>query len=254
VELRFFARRNFLTGTAALALAFGAYFASIVLLPLWLQQYMGYTATLAGIALAPVGLLAIVLTPLVGRNAQRIDPRLVATTSMVIFAVVALMRGHFTPQADLATIMLPTILQGAAVACFFVPLIAIVNSDLKPGELAAGSGLTQFVRITAGSFATSIVTTFWDHRASLHHAQLAEHLTRYDANATGVFSTMQSAGLSTDQAYAFGNQLINQKAFTMAALDVVDVSAVLLVLLIPVIWMAHRPAAHSAPADAGGAH
>ena len=254
VELRFFARRNFLTGTAALALAYGAYFASIVLLPLWLQQYMGYTATLAGIALAPVGLLAIVLTPLVGRNAQRIDPRLVATTSMVVFAIVALMRGHFTPQADLATIMLPTILQGAAVACFFVPLIAIVNSDLKPDELAAGSGLTQFVRITAGSFATSIVTTFWDHRASLHHAQLAEHLTRYDANATGAFSIMQSAGLSADQAYAFGNQLINQQAFTMAALDVFDVSAVLLVLLIPVIWMAHRPAAHSAPADAGGAH
>lgn len=61
---------------------------------------------------------------------------------------------------------------------------------------------------------------------------------------------MQSAGLSTDQAYAFGNQLLNQQAFTMAALDVFDVSAVLLVLLIPVIWLAHRPAAHSAPADA----
>src|SRR5215510_6449194 len=51
VDLRLFAKRNFWTGTLALSLAYGAYFASIVLLPLWLQQYMGYTATLAGVAL-----------------------------------------------------------------------------------------------------------------------------------------------------------------------------------------------------------
>jgi DHA2 family multidrug resistance protein len=254
VELRLFLRRNFWTGTTALALAYGAYFASIVLLPLWLQQYMGYTATFAGIALAPVGLLALLLTPLVSRKVGPIDPRLIATTSLVIFAIVAFMRGRFNAQADLATIVLPTILQGAAVACFFVPLVAIANSDLGPHELAAGSGLTNFVRITAGSFATSIVTTFWDHRASLHHAQLVEHLTGYDSTATGALATIQSGGLSTDQAYAFGNQLINQQAFTMAALDVFNASAVLLVVLIPVVWLAHRPAAHATPGGAGGAH
>ncbi|HTP48606.1 MAG TPA: DHA2 family efflux MFS transporter permease subunit [Casimicrobiaceae bacterium] len=251
VDLRLFAQRNFWTGTLALALAYGAYFASIVLLPLWLQQYMGYTATLAGLALAPVGILAIMLTPLVGRNAQRVDPRLVATTSLVIFAVVAAMRGRFTPQADLAAIALPTIVQGAAVACFFVPLIGIALADLKPEQIAAGTGLSNFVRITAGSFATSIVTTFWDHRASLHHAQLVEHLTGFDRNATGAFTTLHSAGLSTDQAYAFANQLVNQQAFTMGALDVFNLSAALLVLLIPVVWLAHRPKGASAAPAAG---
>src|SRR5262252_8953156 len=251
VNLRLFAIRNFWTGTTALSLAYGAYFASIVLLPLWLQQYMGYTATLAGVALAPVGVLAILLTPFVGRNAQRIDPRLLATASMVIFAIVAVMRGRLNPQADLATIVLPTIIQGAAVACFFIPLIGIALSDLKPEQIAAGSGLNNFVRITAGSFATSIVTTFWSHRASLHHAQLVEHLTGYDPNATGAFAALQSNGLSVDQAYSFGNTLVNQQAFTMAALDVFNLSALLLVLLIPVIWLAHRPAAAShAPAAA----
>jgi DHA2 family multidrug resistance protein len=251
VDLRLFAIRNFWTGTLALSLAYGAYFASIVLLPLWLQQYMGYTATLAGWALAPVGFLAILLTPLVGRNVQRIDPRLVATTSLVIFAIVAAMRGHLNPQADLATIMLPTIIQGAAVACFFIPLIGIALADLKPEQVAAGSGLNNFMRITAGSFATSIVTTFWSHRAGLHHAQLVDHLTGYDANATGAFASLQSGGLSMDQVYSFGNTLVNQQAFTMAALDVFNVSAVLLVLLIPVVWLAHRPTAGArAPAAA----
>jgi DHA2 family multidrug resistance protein len=63
VDLRLFARRNFLVGTVSLSFAYGLIFGNIVLLPLWLQQYMGYTATWAGLAMAPVGLLAIVLSP-----------------------------------------------------------------------------------------------------------------------------------------------------------------------------------------------
>ena len=68
VNLRLFARRNFLSGTVALSVGYGLFFGNVVLLPLWLQQYMGYTATWAGLALAPVGLLAIVLSPWVGKN------------------------------------------------------------------------------------------------------------------------------------------------------------------------------------------
>ncbi|HET7197041.1 MAG TPA: DHA2 family efflux MFS transporter permease subunit, partial [Burkholderiales bacterium] len=76
VDLSLFANRNFSTGTTAIALAYAAYFGSIVLLPLWLQQYLGYTATDAGLVLAPVGVLALLLTPIVGRTSGvRIDPR-----------------------------------------------------------------------------------------------------------------------------------------------------------------------------------
>src|SRR5215472_1616485 len=79
VDLRLFARRNFWTGTLSISLSYGAYFGSIVLLPLWLQQYMGYTATQAGMALAPVGVLALILTPLVGKySGNKVDPRILA--------------------------------------------------------------------------------------------------------------------------------------------------------------------------------
>src|SRR6185369_6811208 len=66
VDLRLFKRRNFTMGALALSLGYGVFFGNVVLLPLWLQQYMGYTATYAGMALAPVGLLAILLSPVVG--------------------------------------------------------------------------------------------------------------------------------------------------------------------------------------------
>ena len=68
VDLRLFARRNFLVGTLALSVGYGLFFGNVVLLPLWLQQCMGYTATWAGMVMAPVGLLAIVLSPWVGKN------------------------------------------------------------------------------------------------------------------------------------------------------------------------------------------
>ena len=104
VDLRLFAGRNFAMGTIAMSVAYGLFFGSIVLLPLWLQTQMGYTATDAGWVLAPVGVLAILLTPLVGKNLQKVDPRVFATGSFAIFALVLFMRSHFNTSADLKTL------------------------------------------------------------------------------------------------------------------------------------------------------
>src|SRR5262249_48078658 len=151
---------------------------------LWLQQYLGYTATQAGLALAPVGLLALFLTPLVGKMSGKVDPRIFATAALLIFAVVAAMRGAFTPQVDIWTVIVPTLIQGAAVSCFFIPLVTLALSGLRPDQIASASGLNNFMRITAGAFATSIATTLWENRASLHHAQLVEHLSPSSPAAT----------------------------------------------------------------------
>jgi DHA2 family multidrug resistance protein len=241
VDLRFFARRNYWTGTLSLSLAYAAFMGALVLLPLWLQQYMGYTATWAGLALAPVGALAILLTPVVGANTHRVDPRIFATISFLIFAVVLWIRGHATTQADFSFIVIPTIVQGVAVAFFFVPLIGLTLSGLKPNEIAAASGLNNFVRITAGSFGTSIATTLWSNRASFHHAQLAEHVSAYDPAAVQTLSALQAMGIGADQARGILNQMVDQQAFTLAANDIFNGAAVLFLCLIAVVWLA-RPA------------
>jgi DHA2 family multidrug resistance protein len=254
VDLRLFGRRNFWTGTLSVSLSYGAYFGSIVLLPLWLQQYLGYTATQAGWALAPVGVLALILTPLVGRTSGKVDPRILATAALAIFAVVAAMRGAFTAQVDLYTLIVPTVIQGAAVSCFFIPLITLALSGLRHDQIAGASGLNNFARITAGAFATSIATTLWENRASLHHAQLVEHVARTNPAAMDALGKLSSAGLSSEQAYGLVNQLVNQQAFTMAAVDLFNASAVLLVLLIPLVWLTRPAAKAAATGGAGGAH
>ncbi len=252
VDLRLFAQRNFLVGTMALALAYGLFFGNIVLLPLWLQQYMGYTATWAGLATAPVGFLAIVISPWVGKNVGKIDPRRLATVSFIGFGIVLWMRASFNTQADFVTILIPTVLQGAAVAFFFIPLQAIVFSGLTPERMPSASGLSNFARITAGAIGTSLFTTLWEDRAVLHHARLVEAMGQTNSAAVQMLEQLRAGGLSEMQAIASINRMIDQQAYTMAVTDLFYLSSMVFFLLIGVVWMARpRP---GAGAGGSGAH
>ena len=254
VDLRLFARRNFWTATVAMSVGYGLFFGNLVVLPLWLQQYMGYTATWAGFVLAPVGLFAILLTPLVGRSINRVDPRVFATTAFSIFALVLFMRSHFNTNADVETLMIPTLIQGVSMAVFFIPLITLALSGLSPSRIPAASGLFNFARISAGSFGASIATTYWDRRASLHHAQLVERITAYDPTSTQALSNMQAGGLSAPQSLERMNRMIDTQAFMMSANDLFYASAILFILLIAVIWLARPVRGGGAAGAAAAAH
>ncbi len=253
VDLRLFARRNFLMGTVSLSIAYGVIFGNIVLLPLWLQQYMGYTATWAGMAMAPVGLLAIVLSPWVGKNVSRIDPRLLTTAAFLVFAAVLWMRSLFNTQADFSTILWPTLLQGIAMALFFIPLQSIAFSGLPPERMPAAAGLSNFVRITAGAVGTSVFTTLWENRAALHHANLSEQISLANPTAVQTLADLQRAGMGREQALAQMNRMIDQQAFTMAATDLFWLSSMLFVALVALVWFS-APSAPGAVAADVGAH
>lgn len=239
VDLSLFAMRNFATGTFALALAYGLFFGNVVLIPLWLQQFMGYTATDAGLVLAPVGFLALLLSPLIGRNIHRLDARLLATVSFVFFAIVLWMRSLFSTDADFATIALPALVQGVAMACMFIPLTTILLSGLPPERLAAASGLSNFARITAGAVGTSVTTTLWDNRATLHHEQLAAQVGQFSQPATQTLAQLQAQGMPQEQGLGLINRLVDVQAYTIAADELFYAAAAVFLLLIGVIWFAH---------------
>jgi len=255
VDLRLFAGRNFSFGVLSLSVAYGLFFGNVVLLPLWLQQWMGYTATSAGFALAPVGVFAILLTPLVGKKVASWDPRRMASGAFVVFAFVLWVRSGFTTQTDLPHIIVPTLIQGAAMAFFFIPLTTITLSGIAPERLPAAAGLSNFVRITAGAMGTSIATTLWESRAAMHHAHLTESLAAGDPRLAGVLSQLGDAGLSAGQSLVQVNRLIDQQAYTRAADDIFLGSAWLFLALIALIWFTRRPPrAVAMGAGAGGAH
>jgi DHA2 family multidrug resistance protein len=238
----------------ALLLGYGLYFGNVVLLPLWLQQYMGYTATLAGLVLAPVGLLALVLTPFVGRFVDRIDPRLLVTASFAIFALVFFMRADFNTNATIGTLLVPTLIQGAGAATFFIPLMSITLSGLPPERIPAASGLSNFARITAGSFGTSITTTLWDRRATLHHAQLVEQLTANHPATVQTFADLQAGGMGAAQSNALINRLVDSQAFMLSANDIFYVSGIIFIVMIGLVWLARPLRGGLGAAHSSGAH
>ena len=256
VDLSLFRMRNFSVSTVAMSVGYGLYFGNVVLLPLWLQQYMGYTATLAGVVLAPVGLLAIVFTPFVGRFLHRVDPRWVVTTSFLIFALVMFMRADFNTQVDEWTLLIPTLIQGAGLATFFIPLLMLAFTGLRPERIPSASGLSNFARLSAGSFATSITTTLWARRATLHHEQLVQHLTSSNPLMNQTMTQLHASGFTSPQAYELLNNLVDKQAYMMSADDIFYVSGFLFIVLVGIIWLA-RPAKRGGGAGseaAAGAH
>lgn len=241
VDLRLFGERNFTVGVLTTGIGYGLFLGNVVLLPMWLQQWMGYTATQAGMALAPVGILAILLSPLVGRKVAQWDPRWMASGSFVIFFVVLWMRSGFTPQTDIATIMVPTLLQGAALAFYFIPLTTISLAGIPQARLPAATGLATFVRIASGAMGASIATTVWKSRAVLHHAHLVEQLQPGSAALASALATLQATGLSEPAALAQLTWLIDQQAHTRAADDIFLASAWLFLGLIALVWLTRRP-------------
>ena len=254
VDLSLFKIRNFWAGTLSISIGYGLFFGNVVLLPLWLQQFMGYTATEAGMVLAPVGLMAIILSPVVGKTVGKVDPRRYVTVAFLVLALVLWMRSRFNTQADFMTIMIPTVIQGVGMAFFFIPLMTITLSGLPPERIPAASGLSNFVRITAGAMGTSIATTLWESRAALHHSQLSEAVNPASPATQSTLSSMAAAGMSPQQALAQINGLVNQQAFMLAAADIFYLSAGLFLLLIPLVWLTRRQQAGGGADAAAGAH
>ncbi len=253
VDLSLFRRRNFSGGVIAISVAYGLFFGSLVILPLWLQTQIGYTATEAGKVMAPVGIFAILLSPVVGKLLPKIDARYVASAAFLIFALVFFMRSRFTPEVDTLTLMIPTVIQGAAMAMFFIPLTSIILSGLSPDRIPAAAGLSNFVRIMFGGMGTSLTATLWDNRSALHHAQLAEHTGPGNPAFTAAVQGMQAQGMSEQGAWAVIERTLSVQAGTLGATDIFYMSAVLFLALIALVWMT-KPSRSGAPVDAGGAH
>ena len=251
VNLRLFRHRNFTTGTLSMVLGYAAFFGIALLIPQWLQRNLGYTATWAGLATAPIGVLPVLLTVFVGRYATRFDLRWLASFAFLVMGGTCFMRASFYGDVDFNHVVWVTLLQGLGVAFFFMPVLTIVLSDLQPREIAAGSGLATFLRTLGGSFAASIVTFLWQHRAIVHHSQLTETLTPYNPIAQQAMARMGAAH-DPQHARAQLEQMVNQQAFNISFDEVFYVLGIIFIALIAVVWLAKPPfTAKAGPAASG---
>ena len=242
VDVSLFKSRNFTVGCVSTSLAFLVYSGTVVLIPLLLQQVYNYTATWAGLAAAPVGLLPILLAPIIGKFGNKIDMRILITISFMVYALTFYWRAvTFEPEMTFMDVALPQFVQGLAVACFFMPLTTITLSGLPPEKMASASSLFNFLRTLAGSIGTSLTTFIWYNREAVHHTQLTEVINLYNPISQQFFQTMGSFGLSEEQTASYIARQITAQGFIIGANEIFLVSAITFISLVVLIWFAKPP-------------
>ncbi len=236
INLRVFSSRSYTIALLVLCLCFGAYFASVVIQPLWLQTNLGYTATWAGYAVAPAGLLAIVMSPVVAKLMGKVDSRLLIFIGVTGLAATMAMRAGFASDISFGQIVLPQLLQGLFVPFFFVPLFSLALATLKPHDLAGGAGLMSFARTMAGAFATSLSTTIWSNSARSGRVQLLNQIDTGHA-----VQRLMRTGLSHNQALGSFEAMVQGQAVMLATDKLFLGLSVVMVVAAFSIWFTAKP-------------
>ncbi|WP_408602487.1 DHA2 family efflux MFS transporter permease subunit [Paraburkholderia guartelaensis] len=238
VDLRLFGQRNFLGGTIAISVAYAVFFGNLVLLPQWMQEYLNYRSVDAGLVTAPLGVFAVILAPVVGRLLPRSDARIIATIAFVMFAGVFYMRSQYVIEIDTFHLVLPTLLQGIPMALFFVPLTAIILAGQPPSRVPAAAGLSNFVRVFCGAVGTSIATNAWNNRTILHHARLTEQASINNPTfVQAIDQTQKVLNMSEPSARALFDFQLTTQAAMMGLNDIFYISAIIFLVIIPLIWI-----------------
>ncbi|MBL8550309.1 MAG: DHA2 family efflux MFS transporter permease subunit [Hyphomonadaceae bacterium] len=248
VDLKVFRHRSFAVSTLVISAVSGIFFASLVLIPLWLQTNLGYTAEWAGNLTAFNGMLGIAMAPVASRLISKFDARAVAFAGIVGLAFVMFMRTQFYSQMSFSSMAHVQLMHGAFMPLFFVPLMAMAFVGLAPKELAGAAGLLTFARTIAGAIGASVATTAWGNATSAMRTDVVGGL----ANGADAIAQMEAQGLSPDQALANLEALTQGQSVMLATNQMFAVVVGLLLGVSLLVWLTPKPARMGGPGAPGG--
>jgi DHA2 family multidrug resistance protein len=172
VNLRIFRHRGYTMSVITISLAFSAFFGAVVLTPLWLQMYMGYTASWSGISVAALGFFSMLSAPVVAKLTQKYDLRILVFSGVMWLGLITFARSFNSTDMTFLQIAIPMLIQGFGIPFFFIPLSRLALVSVNPDETASAAGLMSFMRTLAGAVATSIVTTSWEGKTNIFRTDL----------------------------------------------------------------------------------
>ena len=245
IDLHLFKDRSFAIGNFLMFMVGFALLSSTVLLPLFMQTILGYTAEQAGLALMPGGFAILMAMPLIGFLLSKYDARwlLVFGLSLLSFALFFMTR--FDPQIDFKAAALARVLQGLGLSCLFVPINTAAYAFLPKEKNNAASGLINLGRNIGGSLGISVVTTMLSRRMQFHQARLTGMASAGNAwFETTLHSLIHkfiahgaSLAQATQQAYAVIANMINQQAMMLAYIDDFWLVGWCVVVMIPLVFL-----------------
>ncbi|NDD58873.1 MAG: DHA2 family efflux MFS transporter permease subunit [Chlamydiae bacterium] len=220
LNLSLFKIKSYSVSIIYIMIMYSNYFGAIVLVPLWLQDYMNYTSLWAGIAVAPLGIAPIFLSSFTGKLINKYGNLPPLFICCIFFALSCFYSAYFTPNVDIQNIWIARLLMGCGIAFFITPLMALSIQDIPVDKLPSATGFFHFVRSMFGGVGTSVFTTIWERRMSFHHARLSANLTPYTDTFQEYIGSLKGLGMDTSQVLNFTNMQLNDQCAIMGLNDV----------------------------------
>jgi len=253
VRFRLLRHRTFAVGVALSAVMGVVLFGSTVLIPLFMQELLGFPAVTAGLWSAPRGLVTMAFMPIAGiLITRRWDMR-----ALLFFGVLSAALGTFTLSllnlsAGPLNFVLPQIVIGMGMSFTFVPLATITVDPIPPEEMGYATSITSLMRNIGGSIGISVVTTVLARRQQYHRAMLASHVAALNPVTAGVLSSLSRSLIqrgtaptdATREATILLSNIVNQQAVVLSYLDGFRLLAGLFLLVSPLIWVMHKSRPH----------
>jgi MFS transporter, DHA2 family, multidrug resistance protein len=247
VDLKVFRHRGFSVSVLTISLAYAAFFAVCVLTPVWLQSFMGYTATQAGLATAWSGGTAIFVAPMAAHLTSKVDPRKLVFGGVVWMGLVTLWRTVATTDMGFWDVATPLMAMGLGMPFFFVTTTALALASVEEPEMDSAAGLMNFLRTLSGAFATSLVTTVWSNKITSNHAELVG---LFDSDQS-VRTMLESSGAGGDTVNQAIDYLITGQSVMLATNQLMWAIGIAFIVAASVIWLAPKPTRVVDPSTGG---
>ena len=245
VDLRALKNRSFSAGVFVIGQLGFVLYASLVLLPIYLQTLLGYPAYNAGLALSPRGLGSLATMPISGYLTSKSDPRRLMVVGIGLGTFTMWKLSRLNLDAGYWDIFWPQVLQGVALALLFIPLTALTMASISKEKMGNATSIFNLMRNIGGSFGIALMTTFLMRRTQFHQSTLVSHITAGDLKTrrmiTGMQLWFQAHGLDSYSAHrkalAAVYGLVQQHANMLAFVEAFWIMAVMFACLLPLLLL-----------------
>ena len=249
VNLRVFRNGTYSTGVFLMTVLGFVLYGSTVLLPVWLQTLMGYSALEAGMALLPRGLGSFIFMPVVGILITKVEPRKLLATGLVVSAYSLYLLSRLNMNAGYWEIFWPQLLQGTSMGLLFVPLTTITNGPIPKHEMGNATSLFNLMRNIGASIGIASVTTLVARNMQKHANDMSSRITAFDPATRAMFESIRNGLIAkgsdpvtaAKQAYAALFGMVQQQAAMLSYIDAFFLLGVMFIAVMPLVLLMKKP-------------
>lgn len=262
VDLRVLLFKNFASGVTLIFVVGAALYGSLILVPLFQQELLGYTALLAGLAQSPQGVAALVCMPLVGLLVSTADTRGLLLFGLSMLSLALYMMAKWTLDSSFWDMVWPRVVFGVGMSFLFVPITTVCVAFVPSPRMGNATGIFNLMRNIGGSIGVSLMTTLLAQREQFHQTRLVERATHYSYAyqffygrlVEGLTLRGQSPFFAHKEALGIVYGQVQRQAMAMSFVDCFWVVMIASILTLPLVFTMTRPPKGHGPGPGAGAH